>query len=191
MTKDKEEDVKDEGKDKGKQEKKKIKQKKEDQEAKIKELTEILQRVQAEFENYKKRCEKENSEFIKYANADLIKKLLPILDNFELALKDCRAKDDFYKGMELIYSHLIEALHSQGLKHIECVGKKFDPYYHEALLTEESDKEENTILEEMQKGYLLNDKVIRHSKVKVAKKKKEEKKQGDTQEKEEKSLSGD
>ncbi|KYK25353.1 hypothetical protein AYK26_06260 [Euryarchaeota archaeon SM23-78] len=191
MTKDKEEDVKDEGKDKGKQEKKKIKQKKEDQEAKIKELTEILQRVQAEFENYKKRCEKENSEFIKYANADLIKKLLPILDNFELALKDCRAKDDFYKGMELIYSHLIEALHSQGLKHIECVGKKFDPYYHEALLTEESDKEKNTILEEMQKGYLLNDKVIRHSKVKVAKKKKEEKKQGDTQEKEEKSLSGD
>ena len=144
-----------------------------DKEAKLKELTETLQRLQAEFENYKKRCEKENSEFIKYANADLIKKLLPILDDFELALKNCRAKDDFYKGIELIYSHLIDALHSQGLKHIDCLGKKFDPYYHEALLTEESDKEENKILDEMQKGYMLNDKVIRHSKVKVAKKNKD------------------
>ena len=147
---------------------------KDHQEAKIKELTETLQRVQAEFENYKKRSEKDNSEVIKYANADLIKKLLPVLDDFELALKNCRAKDDFYKGIELIYSHLIDALHSQGLRHIECIGKKFDPYFHEALLTEESDKEENTILDEMQKGYMLNDKVVRHSKVKVSKKKSKE-----------------
>ncbi|MBW2991370.1 nucleotide exchange factor GrpE [Candidatus Woesearchaeota archaeon] len=149
----------------------KEKHKKEDKEAKIKELTETLQRVQAEFENYKKRCEKDMSNFAKCANQELMKKLLAFIDDFELALKNCRAKDDFYKGIELIYSHLIEALHSQGLKHIECVDKKFDPYYHEALLTEESDKEENTVLEEMQKGYVLNDKVIRHSKVKVAKRK--------------------
>ena len=156
---------------------------KEDKDTKIKELTETLQRLQAEFENYKKRIEKELSNFAKIANKETIKKLLPIIDDFELALKNCRAKDDFYKGIELIYSHLIDALHSQGLKHIECVGKKFDPYYHEALLTEESDKEDNMILEELQKGYVLNDKVIRHSKVKVAKKKKEDlaqnKKEGD------------
>jgi len=142
----------------------------EDKDSKIKELTETTQRLQAEFENYKKRVEKEKSEFSKCANQDLIKQLLPFIDDFELALKNCRAKDDFYKGIELIYSHLIEALHSQGLKQIDCIGKKFDPYYHEALMTEESDKQENIILEEMQKGYMLNDKVIRHSKVKVSKK---------------------
>ncbi|MBN2052659.1 nucleotide exchange factor GrpE [Candidatus Woesearchaeota archaeon] len=145
------------------------------EEEKLQELTDTLQHLQAEFENYKKRVDKENCEFIKCANEDLIKSLLPIIDNFELALKSCRDKDDFYRGMELIYSQLIDALHSQGLKHINCFGKKFDPYYHEVLLTEESSKADNTITEELQKGYLLNDKVIRHSKVKIAKKKKEQK----------------
>ena len=145
--------------------------------------------MQAEFENYKKRVEKESCEFVKAANEELIEKLLPIMDNFELALKSCRAKDDFYKGMELIYSQLIETLHSQGLKPINCIGKKFDPYYHEVLLVEESDKEDNTVLEELQKGYLLYDKVIRHSKVKIAKKKKEEKREENK--KEEKSQACD
>ncbi len=73
----------------------------------------------------------------------------------------------------MIYTQLIDALRSQGLKHIECTGKKFDPYYHEVLLAEECDNEPNKIMEELQKGYMLNDKVIRHSKVKIAKKKKE------------------
>ena len=132
-----------------------------------------MQRLQAEFENYKKRVDNERAVFAKCANIDLIKKLLPFIDDFELALKNCREKDDFYKGIELIYSHLIDTLHSQGLKIIEAEGKKFDPYFHEALLTEETDKEENMVLEEMQKGYMLNDKVIRHVKVKVSKKKKE------------------
>ena len=155
--------------------KKKQEKPKEDQDFKLKELTETTQRLQAEFENYKKRVENERTVFARCANQDLIKKLLPFIDDFELALKNCRAKDDFYKGIELIYSHLIEALQSQGLKQIESKGKKFDPYYHQALMAEESDTEENTILEEMQKGYMLNDKVIRHSKVKVAKKKIKEK----------------
>ena len=100
-------------------------------------------------------------------------------------MKSCREKDGFYKGIEIIYSQLIDTLHSQGLKHIECVGKKFDPYYHEVLLTEESNEPENKILEELQKGYMLNDKVIRHSKVKISKKKGEEAK------KEEKSPAGE
>jgi len=169
----------------------KTQQAKEEKKDEKKELIDTLQRLQAEFENYKKRVDKENCELIRCANEDLIIKILPIIDNFELALKSCRAKDDFYKGMELIYSQLMDTLHSQGLKHIECIGKKFDPYYHEALLVEESDKEENIIIEELQKGYLLNDKVIRHSKVKIAKKKREEKKEEKKEEnKEEKSPTG-
>jgi molecular chaperone GrpE len=142
----------------------------------LRELTDTLQHLQAEFENYKKRAAKESCELIKCANEDLILRILPIIDNFEIALKSCREKDGFYKGMELIYSQLIDTLHSQGLKHVDCVGKKFDPYYHEVLLTEESNEPENKILEELQKGYMLEDKVIRHSKVKIAKKKKEEEK---------------
>lgn len=157
---------------------------KENKDEKIKELTESLQRLQAEFENYKKRTEKDMSSFARYANEELIKKLLPFIDDFELALKNCRAKDEFYKGIELIYAHLIEALQFQGLKTIEAQGKKFDPYFHEVLLTEESDKEQNIVLDEMQKGYLLGDKVLRHSKVKIAKKKKVEDKEEKKQEKE-------
>jgi molecular chaperone GrpE len=140
----------------------------------LRELTDTLQHLQAEFENYKKRAAKESCEFIKCANEDLILSLLPIIDNLELALKSCREDSDFYKGIELIYSQLIDTLHSQGLKHIECSGKKFDPYYHEVLITEESNEPDNTITEELQKGYMLNDKVIRHSKVKIVKKKREE-----------------
>jgi molecular chaperone GrpE len=145
------------------------------------ELIDTLQRLQAEFENYKKRITRDYDSMIKCSNEELIKSLLPIVDNFELALKSCREKDDFYKGMELIYSHLMDTLHSQGIKLIECAGKKFDPYYHEVLLTEESEKEPNTVLEELQKGYMLYDKVIRHSKVKIAKKRKEEKKEEKSQ----------
>jgi molecular chaperone GrpE len=149
-------------------------------EEKLKELTDTLQHLQAEFENYKKRVDKENCEFVKIANEDLIRALLPIIDNFELALKSSKAKDDFYKGMELIYSQLVEALHTQGLRAIDCLGKKCDPYYHEVLLVEESkgtNEPDNTVVEELQKGYVLNDKVIRHSKVKIAKKKREQSKE--------------
>ncbi len=142
----------------------------------IDDLTNTLKHLQAEFENYRKRIEKDNASFAKFANEDLIKDLLPIIDNFELALKNSKQKDEFYKGMELIYSQLIGVLQDNGVKCIGCECK-FDPYYHEVLLTEESDKENNAILEELQKGYTLNDKVIRHSKVKIAKKKKEEKKE--------------
>jgi molecular chaperone GrpE len=143
----------------------------------LRELTDTLQHLQAEFENYKKRAAKESCELIKCANEDLILRLLPIIDNFELALKSCREDSDFYKGMKLIYSQLIDTLHSQGLKHIECSGKKFDPYYHEVLLAEEGKEADSTITEELQKGYILNDKVIRHSKVKICKRKKEENKE--------------
>ena len=150
--------------------KKETEQKKQADAERIIELTDTLKRVQAEFENYKKRTEKENVEFIKSASKTMIMKLLPILDNFELAIMNKESKDDFIKGVELIYSELFTLLEAEGLKRIEAQGKKFDPYMHEALLTEKSECDNETVTEELQKGYTLNDKVIRHTKVKICKK---------------------
>ncbi|MFH0870190.1 MAG: nucleotide exchange factor GrpE [archaeon] len=139
-------------------------------ECQLDDLTDTLQRLQAEFENYKKRIARDSIMMVKCANEDLIRTLLPVIDNFELALKSAKQKDEFYKGMEIIYSQINELLENNGLKHIQCKGVKFDPYFHEALLTEESDNEHNTVLDELQKGYMINERVIRHSKVKISKK---------------------
>lgn len=128
---------------------------------------EQLKYLQADFDNYKKRVLKEREEFAKCANEDLIKKLLTILDDFERALCLMKNKEDL-KGLELIYKNFLKLLESFTLKKIDAEGKKFDPYYHEVLLKEKSDKEEGIILEEFQKGYLLNGKVVRHSKVKIS-----------------------
>jgi len=135
---------------------------------KIQELTESLQRLQAEFENYKKYIEKDKALFLKYSKADMIEKLLPILDSFELSLKHTSNKEEFVKGIELIYSQLHSLLEKEGLKKIQA-NDKLNPHLHEVLLKEESDKEEDTILEELQSGYMLGDKVLRCSKVKVSK----------------------
>ncbi len=141
---------------------------------KIKELTETLQRLQAEFENYKKHIEKQNCDFKKYASASLIIHLLPILDSFELAFRNKETKkEEFLKGIELIYSQLYNILQAEGIKPIQALGKECDPYKHEVLLKEESDKD-HIVLEELQKGYMLNDKVIRHTKVKIGIKKEKE-----------------
>jgi len=129
------------------------------------ELTNLLKRVQADFENYKKRTEREKYEFLKYANADFIMKLLPVIDSFEKALDN--------KAVKVIYSQLMEILSKNGLKRIEC--KIFDPYIHEAMMQEVSEKKEGTILEELQTGYIFNGAVIRHAKVKVAKHENKEK----------------
>ena len=146
-------------------------EKTDEKDAKIAELTDTLQRLQAEFENYKKRIDKESAEFVKFAEEDMIKSLLPILDNFELALKNHQSPQEFYKGVELIYAQFFQMLEDKGIIVIECKGCKFDPYKHEALLAVESSEDENKVLEELEKGYLLHDKVIRHAKVKIAKKK--------------------
>jgi len=132
-------------------------------------LTNTLKRLQAEFENYKKRIDQEKKEFVKFSNEELITELLRILDDFELAITNCVVKDEFHKGVELIYANLYSALEKFGIQKIECLNQKFDPYLHEALLAEESDAEQNTVLEELQKGYRLHGKVIRHAKVKIAK----------------------
>ena len=112
----------------------------------------------------------EKAEFVKYSKAELIQRLLPTIDTFEIALKNTKDDEKFVKGMEMVYAQLISLLHSEGLKPIESLGKKFDPYLHEVMLKEKSDKEDGIVLEELQKGYMLNDKVLRHSKVKVSEK---------------------
>ena len=137
----------------------------------IEDLTETLRRLQAEFENYKKRVERENSNLVKCASEQLIKRLLPVLDSFEQALK---SKEMDTKGVELVYAQLFSVLEEQGLEKIDCEGKEFDPLTQEVLLQEESDNE-NIVLEELQKGYMLNDKLIRTAKIKIGIKKQGEK----------------
>ena len=144
-----------------------LKQENQEEKSKEEKYLEQLQRLQAEFENYQKRTDKEKQEILKNANQDLIIQLLGILDNFELALKHTTDK-----GIEMIYSELYSILEKQGLKKIKAEGK-FDPELHEVLIQEEG-KKDGIILEEFQKGYTLNDKLIRPSKVKISKGEKNE-----------------
>jgi molecular chaperone GrpE len=140
-------------------------------EQELQELTELLKRTQANFENYRKQTEKRIEEFQQFATKDLLLQLLPLLDNFELALKTSASNvEDLKKGIEMIYAQLFELLENQGLQPIDCQGK-FDPYLHEALMKEASDKPEGTIIEELQKGFTLNGRVVRHAKVKISTKK--------------------
>ena len=134
----------------------------------VEELTDTLKRLQAEFDNYRKRIDKEKTEFRKYAHAEIIAGILPIIDSFEIALKNAADSEKFIDGIKLIYAQIYSMLESQGLRPIKTDGEKFDPYKHEVLMKEESDKPEGTILEEFQKGYMLNDKVLRFSKVKIS-----------------------
>lgn len=136
---------------------------------KIAELTHDLQRVQADFENYRKRMEREREEYAKAANRGMVAQLLPILDNFQLALLH-KQHEEFTKAVEMVYAEMYSILEDSGLQQMEALGKPFDPYVHEALLQEESGQEPGTVLEELQKGYLFQGQVLRHAKVKIAKK---------------------
>lgn len=145
-------------------------------------------RLQAEFDNFKKRVLKERSEFIKFANEGLILELVSILDDFERGIKSAEQKKDFellHQGVDMISKQLHRLLEDKGLKKIKSVGEKFDPNQHEAMeVIEDETKEEGSIVEEFQPGYTLNDRVIRPAKVKVAKKeeKVEEEKEKEKQE---------
>lgn len=141
----------------------------EEKEEKAEELLETLQRLQAEFENYKKRAEREYIQYTEQANAHLILRLLPVLDNFGRALYAESSDINFKRGMEMIFSQLKSILETEGLSPIEAVGEEFDPYFHEAVLAVEGDYCEDTIIEEFEKGYLFRNKVLRPSKVKVGK----------------------
>ncbi|MCM8773130.1 MAG: nucleotide exchange factor GrpE [Candidatus Omnitrophica bacterium] len=126
-------------------------------------------RVCAEFDNTRKRWEKEKKDIVKFANYSIIKELLTIIDESEQALKSIREScpdNDISRGVEMVYNNLLTILNKQGLKVMNCVGNKFDPHYHEIVAQKEIDNDdEYTILEEVQKGYFLEDKVLRTAKV--------------------------
>lgn len=133
-----------------------------------------LLRLQAEFENFKKRSDKNKQQFLKFANEGLIYELISILDNFERAFDSANKMSDFkslHQGVEMILKQLHKLLEQNGVKKIECIGRAFDPAYQEAIAHIETDKyPENTVVEETQKGYLLEDRLIRPAMVKVSKK---------------------
>lgn len=129
-------------------------------------------RVQAEFDNFKKRTQKEKEANLKYKAQDLVTELLPAIDNFERALQVevTEAAESFVEGMSMVYNQLKEALKSQGVEEIEAVGKEFDPNLHHGVMqVEDAEVESNIIVEELQKGYMLKDRVIRPAMVKVNK----------------------
>ena len=154
--------------------KKSHEKKKPSEEERIKELEcalcekdEKLKRSHADFDNYRKFVEREKENARLVAGAGILKDMLEILDDLEAAVKN--EKDEKTKGaFKSIFSKSGEIMKKHGLSPIDSIGKKFDPHIHEALMQEKSDMEEGTILEEFQKGYMLNGKVLRHSKVKIA-----------------------
>ncbi len=130
-----------------------------------------LLRLAAEFDNYKKRVSKENEELKSISKAELIKKIIPVLDEFELAIdamSDSKNDEHMVKGMELIYSNLSSALKNEGLSVIETEGV-YDPYRHEIIMTKESEKKPGTILDVVRKGYQFNGLLVRPASVIVAK----------------------
>ncbi len=134
------------------------------------ELKNRLLRLQADFDNYRKRAKAEKEEHIEYANQELIKKLLPVLDNMDRACSSSEGSEEGIKaGLEKIAKQLKEVLEKEGLATIECEGEPFDPNCHEAVMCEEdSEHPSNTVVQELQKGYMMKDKVLRPSMVKVA-----------------------
>ena len=148
------------------------KDKKDKKDEKIEELTDRLTRQMAEFDNFRKRTEKEKSQMYEVGAKDIIEKILPVVDNFERgldAVKEEDKEDPFIQGMEKVYKQLMTTLEGIEVKPIEAVGQEFDPNLHNAVMhVEDENLGENIIAEEFQKGYMYRDSVVRHSMVKVA-----------------------
>ena len=138
-------------------------------EQQIEDLTDRLKRSMAEFDNYRKRTEKEKSSMYIIGAKDIVEKMLPIVDNFERGLAQAPEDDPFAEGMKMIYKQMMTAFDEMGVKPIEAVGKEFDPNLHNAVMhVEDESVGENIVVEEFQKGYTYKDFVVRHSMVKVA-----------------------
>ena len=150
-----------------KQEEKTEEQEREELEEEVEELEQSLKKVMADFDNYRKRMMREKKNIIERATEDLMTDLIEVLDDFERAMENEDEMES--EGVEMIYKKIKKVLKEHGLEEIDCEGRTFDPNYHECLMSvEDEDHEEDEIIEEFQKGYKLNDKVIRPSKVKVA-----------------------
>jgi molecular chaperone GrpE len=133
------------------------------------ELGDRLLRARAEFDNARRRAERERSDFLQFASMDLVGDLVPVLDDFERALRVETSDRNYAKGVELIYQRLFETLKKMGLEPIETAGRKFDPNLHQAVeRVETADAEDQTILEEFQRGYNFKGKLLRPAMVKVA-----------------------
>jgi molecular chaperone GrpE len=133
-------------------------------------LLDRLARAQAEFENARRRASKEQQDFRDYATVDTVKSLLPVIDSFERALQVKSEPGDFRSGVELIYKQLQDALAKLGVRPIPAKGEPFDPHVHEAIeMVETSDVTDHEVLEELQRGYKLKDRLLRPAMVKVAK----------------------
>lgn len=148
--------------------KKKKKDKKDEQ---IEELNDRLKRQMAEFENFRKRSEKEKSQMFDMGAKTIVEKILPVIDNFErglAAVPDDKKDDPFITGMDKVYKQMLTELDAAGVKPIECVGQEFNPDFHNAVMQVENDElESGTVAQELQKGYMYKDSVVRHSMVSV------------------------
>lgn len=131
-----------------------------------------IQRLHADFDNFKKQTAKKEANIVKYANETLIIKILDVYEDLERAIESCKTPEDYEKGLNLIYSKFDNILKGEGLECIETSDKKFDPFKHEAMMVEDNpDYEDKDIIDELAKGYSLKDKVIKYSKVRVCKRK--------------------
>lgn len=148
-----------------------VSKKKDKKDEKIQELNDKLMRTMAEFDNFRKRSEKEKSAMFEIGAKDIIEKILPVIDNFERglsALSEDEKESAFAQGIEQIYKQFVSVLEDAGVKAIEAVGKEFDPNLHNAVMHAEDDSfGENIVSDEFQKGYMYRDTVVRHSMVKV------------------------
>ena len=142
--------------------------KKEETQKIIEDYTNMLKRLQADFENYVKRAEKEKQEFVNYSNHKLIAKLLNIVDDFEKALDIINNNGgEVADGVEMIYNQFFKVLEDEGVKPIESVGQKLDPFKHDVI--DITTGKEDVVIEELQRGYMLKDKVLRAAKVRISK----------------------
>ena len=145
------------------------KKKKDKLEQQVEDLTDRLKRSMAEFDNYRKRTEKEKSSMYIIGAREIIEKILPVVDNFERGLAQAPEGDAFAEGMQMIYKQLMTTLAGLGVEPIEAVGKEFNPDFHNAVMhVEDENAGENMVVEELQKGYTYKGFVVRHSMVKVA-----------------------